>query len=185
MCFFLKSIDVWKIVEIGWIKPEATIAKLFVAQNSAWLSNDKAFHALCQALSPSEFTRISNCESNKDEWKILKTTYEGTKLVKSAKHQMLISRFEDVREWDIWWVLHQDQRLEKLDGESWEEGLWCKTHQKDSKVFARAFQDQSDFHWRKQGLRFYEDWRVGVISLKLWVFPTPSQESKGDGLQND
>jgi hypothetical protein len=97
MCFFLKSIDVWKIVEIGWIKPEATIAKLFVAQNSAWLSNDKAFHALCQALSPSEFTRISNCESNKDEWKILKTTYEGTKLVKSAKHQMLISIFEEIK----------------------------------------------------------------------------------------
>jgi hypothetical protein len=24
MCFFLKSIDVWQIVETGWIKPEAT-----------------------------------------------------------------------------------------------------------------------------------------------------------------
>jgi hypothetical protein len=35
MCFFLKSIDVWQIVETGWIKPEVTIAKLSVAQNSA------------------------------------------------------------------------------------------------------------------------------------------------------
>jgi hypothetical protein len=39
--FFLKSIDVWQIVETGWIKLEATTAELFVAQNSARLSNDK------------------------------------------------------------------------------------------------------------------------------------------------
>jgi hypothetical protein len=62
MCFFLKkSIDVWQIVETGWIKPEATTAKLSVVQNSARLSNDKAMHALCQTFSPSEFARISNC----------------------------------------------------------------------------------------------------------------------------
>jgi hypothetical protein len=35
MCFFLKSIDVWKIVETGWIKLEATTAELSIAQNSA------------------------------------------------------------------------------------------------------------------------------------------------------
>jgi hypothetical protein len=65
MCFFLKSIDVWQIVETGWIKSEATTTKLSVAQNSARLSNDKVIHALCQELSPSEFARISNCESTK------------------------------------------------------------------------------------------------------------------------
>jgi hypothetical protein len=97
MCFFLKSIDVWQIVESGWIKLEATTAELSVAQNSAQLSNDKALHALCQALSPSEFARISNCESAKEAWQILVTTCEGTKLVKSAKLQMLISRFEEIK----------------------------------------------------------------------------------------
>jgi len=66
MCFFLKSIDVWQIVETSSIKPEATTAELSVAQNSARLSNDKALHALCQVLSPSEFARISNCESVKE-----------------------------------------------------------------------------------------------------------------------
>jgi hypothetical protein len=35
MCFFLKSIDVWQIVETSWIKPEATTVELFVTQNSA------------------------------------------------------------------------------------------------------------------------------------------------------
>jgi hypothetical protein len=66
MCFFLKFIDVLQIVETGWIKPEAITAELSVAQNSARLSNDKALHALCQALFPSKFARNSNCESAKE-----------------------------------------------------------------------------------------------------------------------
>jgi RNA-binding protein YhbY len=97
MCFFLKSIDVWQIVETSWIKPEAITTELSIAQISARLSNDKALHALCQALSPSEFVRISNCESAKEAWQILETTYEGTKLVKFAKLQMFISRFEEIK----------------------------------------------------------------------------------------
>jgi len=96
MCFFLKSIDVWKTVETGWIELEE-IDEITVTQTSARLSNDKALHALCQALSPSEFARISNCEVAKDAWQILETTYEGIKLVKSAKLQMLISKFEEIK----------------------------------------------------------------------------------------
>jgi hypothetical protein len=57
MSFFLKSIDVWKIVENGWIKPEES-DEITITQTSARLSNDKALHALSQALSPSEFARI-------------------------------------------------------------------------------------------------------------------------------
>jgi len=93
---FLKSIDVWKIVKTSWIKRKET-EEITVIQTRARLSNDKALHALCQALSPSEFTRISNCEIAKDAWQILETTYEGTKLVKSAKLQMLISKFEEIK----------------------------------------------------------------------------------------
>jgi hypothetical protein len=96
MRFFLKSIDVWQIVESGWTKPKDTTIEL-VHQNNAQLANDKALHALCQALSPSEFARISNCETALQAWQILETTYESTKLVKSAKLQMLISRFEEIK----------------------------------------------------------------------------------------
>jgi hypothetical protein len=96
MRFFLKSISVWKIVETGWIKPEET-DEITVTQTSARLSNDKALHPLCQALSPSKFARISNCEVARDAWKILETTYEGRKLIKSAKLQMLISKFEEIK----------------------------------------------------------------------------------------
>jgi hypothetical protein len=96
MRFFLKSIDCWSIVETGWTKPEDATLEL-VSQKTARLSNDKAIHALCQALSPSEFAKISNCESANEAWQILETTYEGTKLVKSAKLQMLISKFEEIK----------------------------------------------------------------------------------------
>jgi hypothetical protein len=57
----------------------------------------KALHALCQALSPSEFARISNCEIAKDAWQILETIYKSTELVKSTKLQMLISKFEEIK----------------------------------------------------------------------------------------
>jgi hypothetical protein len=95
MRFFLKSIDCWQIVESGWIKPEDKTLEL-ISERNARLANDKALHALCQALSPSEFAKISNYETALEAWQILETTYEGTKLVKSAKLQMLISRFEEI-----------------------------------------------------------------------------------------
>jgi hypothetical protein len=74
-----------------------TTNKLIVAQTNVRLSNDKALHALCQALSSSVFARISNCKSAQEAWQILEKTYEGTKLVKSAKLQVLISRFEEIK----------------------------------------------------------------------------------------
>jgi len=78
------------------VGPNQRMLKL-VPQKNACLSNDKALHALCQALSPSEFSKISNCESAKEAWQILETTYEGTKIVKSTKLQMLISKFEEIK----------------------------------------------------------------------------------------
>jgi hypothetical protein len=53
MRFFLKSIDCWSIVETGWTKPENSTLEI-VPQKNARLSNDKALHALCQALYPSK-----------------------------------------------------------------------------------------------------------------------------------
>jgi len=44
-----------------------------------------------------KFSRISNCETAKEAWDILETTYEGTNSVKSARLQMLVSDFERIR----------------------------------------------------------------------------------------
>jgi len=76
---------------------ETCLLKKKKKKKNALLAYDKALHALCQALSTSEFTRISNCETVQEAWQILETTYEGTKLVKSAKLLMLISRFEEIK----------------------------------------------------------------------------------------
>jgi len=43
------------------------------------------------------FHHLNSQEFAKDAWQILETTYEGTKLVKSAKPQMLISKFEEIK----------------------------------------------------------------------------------------
>jgi hypothetical protein len=83
--FFLKSVDCWKIVETGWTKLDDTNLKLVSEEKKnkkkkrARLANDKTLHALCQALSPSKFARISNCETTRETWQILETTYEGKK----------------------------------------------------------------------------------------------------------
>jgi hypothetical protein len=97
MSFFLKSIDVWQIVETEWYSPSTTIAEWTVVQISSQISNDKALYTLCQALSPSKFARISNCESSQEAWQNLETTDEGKKIVKSAKLQMLISKSEQIK----------------------------------------------------------------------------------------
>jgi hypothetical protein len=52
-----------------------------VIEKNAQLSNHKALHALCQALSPSEFTKISNYGTTQEAWQILETTYEDTNLL--------------------------------------------------------------------------------------------------------
>jgi hypothetical protein len=60
------------------------------------VANDKAMNALFLAISQTEHSRISNCDSAKDAWEILETTYEGTNLVKATKLQMLVSKFERI-----------------------------------------------------------------------------------------
>jgi hypothetical protein len=99
MRFFLKSIDVWHIVEYGWTPLDTTTVKLTIIQTNAQLSNDKALNALCQALSPSKFSRISHCETGREAWEILETTYEGTKIVKSAKLQYWFPSLKELRCW--------------------------------------------------------------------------------------
>ena len=44
-----------------------------------------------------EFKRISSIEVAKEAWTILKTTYEGTKAIKTVKFQRLTSSFEEIR----------------------------------------------------------------------------------------
>ena len=96
MRFFLKSIDVWHVIESRFKVPEKPTVKWSTVEKQTRMANGKAMNALYLAISQTEFSRISNCDSAKDAWEILETTYEGTNLVKASKLQMLVSQFEDI-----------------------------------------------------------------------------------------
>ena len=89
---FLCSIDesVWDAVEVGWTRSEAT--------KSTW---DKAalaaVNAIFYGVSSNEFHRVSHMSIAKKAWKILETTYEGTKKVKDTKLQMLTTQLEELK----------------------------------------------------------------------------------------
>jgi hypothetical protein len=80
MRFFLKSIDCWNIVEIGWTKPEDTTLETVPLTNSR-LSNDKALHALCQALSPSKFPKFQTANQPKKHGKSWKQLMKAQNLL--------------------------------------------------------------------------------------------------------
>ena len=44
-----------------------------------------------------EFEKIFMCEKSKEVWYILERAYDGTKIVKNTKLQMLTSRLEEIR----------------------------------------------------------------------------------------
>ena len=59
--------------------------------------NSKALNALFCGVTNEEFKKVSSTEVPNEEWTILKTTYEGTKAVKTVKLQRLTSSFEEIR----------------------------------------------------------------------------------------
>jgi len=106
---FLKSIDrkTWKAVLKGWehpvaldedgnitdvLKPEE---EWIVAEDELALGNFKALNALFNCVDKNMFRLIKQCIVAKDAWDILKTAHEGTTKVKSAKVQLLTTKFEN------------------------------------------------------------------------------------------
>jgi hypothetical protein len=56
--------DVWHIVEIGWINPNKAIAELSRDENSASSANDKALSIIFTSISTEEFLKnFSMCNS--------------------------------------------------------------------------------------------------------------------------
>ena len=54
-------------------------------------------NALFSAVMNEEFKKISSTKTTKEEWTILQTTYEGTKVVKDSKLQRLTLSFEEIK----------------------------------------------------------------------------------------
>ena len=92
---FLCSIDesVQDTVDVGWNRSEATKSTWDNAAFAVANANSKTVNAIFCGVSPNEFHRISHVTIANEAWKILETTYEGTKKVKHIKLQMLTTRF--------------------------------------------------------------------------------------------
>ena len=54
-------------------------------------------NALFNAVTNEEFKKISSTEIAKEEWTILRTTYEGAKAIKDSKLQRLTTSFEEIK----------------------------------------------------------------------------------------
>ena len=99
MKFFLQALgeQVWQAVEVGWIKPKEAPVDQDETTIIAANFNSRALNALFCEVTNEEFKRISSTEVAKEVWTILETTYEGTKAIKTVKHQRLTSSFEEIR----------------------------------------------------------------------------------------
>ena len=83
MCAIDES--VWDSVENGYVKPTISKSEWDKAALALANANSKAINAIFCGVSPDEFHRISHVKIAKEAWKILETTYEGTKKVKDTK----------------------------------------------------------------------------------------------------
>jgi len=73
--------------EVEWDAAERTLAGY----------NHKALDTIYSLMHESQFTLVAGCESAKEAWDILETTYEGTDSVRQSKLQLVHSDFEDLR----------------------------------------------------------------------------------------
>ncbi|VFQ92874.1 unnamed protein product [Cuscuta campestris] len=127
---FLKSQGgrVWRIIETGWTEPTETNAegvkiiktfeKYSKEEAQAAECNDRAINALFGAVDSSQYRLISNCTEAKKAWEILETTHEGDERVKTAKIQILITKYESLRMDDKERIANFHGRVRELANEA-------------------------------------------------------------------
>ena len=76
------------------LKPEE---EWITTEDELALGNYKALNALFNGVDKNMFRLIKQCIVAKDAWEILKTTHEGTTKVKSARLQLLTTKFENLK----------------------------------------------------------------------------------------
>ena len=87
LCAIVES--VWDSVENWYVKPTTTKSKWDKVTLALANANSKAINTIFCAMSTDEFHKILHVETAKEAWKILETTYVGTKKVNDTKLQML------------------------------------------------------------------------------------------------
>ena len=104
MIFFqANSYEEWNIISKGPKIPSKLVNSIKVPKEESEYNEDdfrmiqlnaKAKHTLYRALHPSEFNRISSCDTAKQIWDKLEVTHEGTNQVKESRINMLVHDYE-------------------------------------------------------------------------------------------
>ncbi|KAG9447556.1 hypothetical protein H6P81_013684 [Aristolochia fimbriata] len=126
---FIKALDekAWKSVLTGWtpptiinvagnitIKPEVDWT---VAEDKTLNQNAKALNVIFYGVDQERFKLISTCESAKDAWEVLSTTYEGTAEVRLSKLQLLNHKFENLQMEEDETIAEYDARIRDIANE--------------------------------------------------------------------
>uniref|UniRef100_A0A2N9ECG9 Uncharacterized protein n=1 Tax=Fagus sylvatica TaxID=28930 RepID=A0A2N9ECG9_FAGSY len=142
MVMYIKAQDyhVWRVIANGPHIPTktvegATLVKLESEWNEADVKlielNCKAMSSLYCALDPTEYNRVSGCDSAKEIWDKLEVTYEGTNQVKESKMNMLIHEYE-------LFVMKKDENISEMSTRSlpkrWEAKMTAISEARDLKV---------------------------------------------------
>ena len=95
-----QNIEEWKSIRLGYTPPThaMSIGKSIEDYDrnelDAYSINCKAMNSIICALSPSEYNKISACETAKSMWDKLSIIHEGTSQVKDTKISMLVHDYE-------------------------------------------------------------------------------------------
>ncbi|XP_019160052.1 PREDICTED: uncharacterized protein LOC109156663 [Ipomoea nil] len=90
--------------EVKWTETEMTTASF----------NHKALDTIFSLMHESQFTIVAGCDSAKEAWDALETTYEGTASVKQSKLQMVQTYFEDLKMKDDETIVDFHARVQEL-----------------------------------------------------------------------
>jgi hypothetical protein len=88
------GVDVWDVVETGYVKPVVLASK---DDKMEFSFNAKVMNAILNGLSEEEFVKVMHYESAKEMWDKLISSYEGNEKVRDAKLETHRLKFEQLR----------------------------------------------------------------------------------------
>jgi hypothetical protein len=88
------GVDVWGVVETGYIKPVVLASK---DDKLEFSFNAKGMNSILNGLAEAEFVKVMHLQTAKEMWDKLISSYEGNEKVKDAKLQTYRLKFEQIK----------------------------------------------------------------------------------------
>jgi hypothetical protein len=105
------GVDVWDVVETGYIKPVVLASK---DDKLEFSFNAKGMNAILNGLVEVDFVKVIHLQTTKEMWDKLISNYEGNEKVKDAKLQTFRLKFEQIKMNEDETVSKYFLRLEEL-----------------------------------------------------------------------